>query len=208
MPSLRQLLDTHPSLILLDAASTRIQVGLLSHQQDARWASADTEAGTGIFACIEQLAINPAEISAMIFCNGPGSILGIRTVAMAIRSWNVLSPHPTYAYRSLELVSAALSRPGVSIIADARRERWHCQTADQPIRQVAAAELSGELLIPEGFRHWSTLPDNTTTTSYDLAKLTLQIIDAPLFSQTENPDAYLHTEPSYKQWTPQIHRMP
>lgn len=208
MPSLRQLLDTHSSLLLLDAASSRIQVGLLSCEHDARWASAETEAGTGIFSCIEELAINPTSVSATLFCAGPGSILGIRTSAMAIRTWNVLSPRAVYAYHSLELVAAALREPETRIIADARRERWHLQTHDEPIRQVEASDLSGRLLIPEGFRHWSALPENTTTTSYDLAELLPESIDAPLFKLTDNPDAYLHTEPHYKKWEPQIHRSP
>ncbi len=208
MPSLRQLLDTHSSLLLLDAASSRIQVGLLSRRHEARWATADTEAGTGIFACIEELAINPTSISATIFCAGPGSILGIRTSAMAIRTWNVLSPQATYSYRSLELVAAALQEPETSIIADARRERWHVQIHGEPIRQVESSALSGRVLIPERFRHWSALPEDTATTPYNIAELLPLAANAPLFELTENPDAYLHTEPSYKKWEPQIHRTP
>ncbi len=208
MPSLRQLLDTHSSLLLLDAASSRIQVGLFSRQHDARWATADTEAGIGIFTCIDQLGINPTSVSAIIFCAGPGSILGIRTSAMAIRTWNVLSPRSIYSYHSLELVAAALCDPAVSVIADARRERWHCQVQGEPIRQVEAAALPDRLLIPAGFRHWSALPDNTGTTPYDLANLLPKAADESLFTATDNPDAYLHTEPSYKQWVPQIHRTP
>jgi len=208
MPSLRQLLDSHSSLLLLDAASSRIQVGLLSRQHEARWASADTEAGTGIFSCIDQLGIKPTSVSAVTFCAGPGSILGIRTSAMAIRTWNVLSPRATYSYHSLELVAAALQNSEACIIADARRERWHCQTHGKPIRQVEATEMPDRVLIPKGFRHWSKLPENTETTSYDLADLLPKAADEPLFTPTDNPDAYLHTEPSYKQWVPQIHRTP
>lgn len=206
MPSLRQLLDTHSSLLLLDAASSRIQVGLLSCQHEARWASADTEAGAGIFECIDQLGINPARATAILFCAGPGSILGIRTSAMAIRTWNMLSPRPIYSYYSLELIAAAHHEPKASIIADARRERWHCQTHGEPIQQVDAAALPDRLFIPEGFRHWSALPENTETTSYNLEELLPKAADDLLFTPTDNPDAYLHTEPSYKQWVPQIHR--
>lgn len=208
MPSLRQLFTTHPSILLIDAASSRIQVGWLSRGGEARWATAQTEAGTGIFTCLAQLALNPTEVAAILFCEGPGSILGIRTTAMAIRSWNVISPHPTYTYRSLELASTALARPEITIIADARRERWHAQMLNQPMRQVAGDELAGDLFIPEGFRHWSKLPENTATTSYDLETLIPKVMDAPIFTLTEEPDAYLHAEPSYKQWKPQIHRTP
>ena len=33
-------------------------------------------------------------------------------------------------------------------------------------------------------------------------------IDADLFRATDAPDAFLHEEPSYATWTPQIHRAP
>ncbi len=208
MPSLRQLIHIHRSLLLLDTASNRIQVGLLSKHHESRWASAHTEAGTGLFSCIDELGINPTSVAATILCSGPGSILGIRTAAMAIRTWNAISPRIAYSYHSLNLVSTALGDPEANIIADARREHWHSQTQGKPMQQIPANELSGRLLIPEGFRHWSSLPQGTITTSYDVEVLMRQADDADLFTSTDNPDAFLHTEPSYKQWIPQIHRTP
>ncbi len=208
MLSLRDLLNNHTSLLVIDAASSLIQTGWLSDRAESRWASAETDAGTGIFTCIEQLEINPTQVAAAVFCEGPGSILGIRTAAMAIRSWNLLSSRPVYTYQSLALVSAALKRPAISVIADARRERWHCQSQNSPIRQLPVGSLAGELVIPEGFRHWSQLPEGTAKTSYDLSRLLPAITETNLFSLTDDPDAYLHAEPSYKEWTPQIHRAP
>lgn len=208
MPSLRQLLETHPSLLFLDTASSRIQVGWLSHAQEDRWEASDHEAGRGLFECIEKLSINPTEAAAIVFCQGPGSILGIRTAAMAIRSWLILKPRPVYHYRSLNIVSHAINEPETRIIADARRDRWHCQELGKPLQQIDAKDLTGDILIPEHFRYWSTLPAGVKTTSYNLSELNLRVHDAPLFEATEDPDAYLHTEPSYKQWTPQIHRTP
>lgn len=208
MASLRQLINQHSSLLLLDAASNRIQVGLLTEDESSRWATSDHEAGRGIFECVEQLGINPTSVSALVFCSGPGSILGIRTTAMAVRAWNVLNSRPTYEYGSLNLVAHALNQPELKIIADARRERWHCQVVRQPLRQMDAANLEGEILLPEGFRHWSPLPDHVNQTSYELRTLLPRISDADIFSETDNPDAFLHIEPTYKEWTPQIHRTP
>lgn len=208
MPTLRQLLAVHGSVLLLDAASARVQVGLLSRDQPARWAGADEEAGVGIFRCLEQLAVPPTDAGALVFCDGPGSVLGIRTVAMALRTWNVLHLRPVYAYHSLAVVAQALGRPGATIIADARREAWHCLSLGSGLRRVLAAELAGELIMPEGFRHWSTLPAGVTRTPYALAELLPKIADAELFRPTDAPDAFLHEEPSYATWTPQIHRAP
>ncbi|MEO6874806.1 MAG: peptidase M22 [Opitutaceae bacterium] len=208
MPSLRQLLAAHGSLLLIDAASARVQVGLLKRDQPARWAGSNEESGVGVFRSLEQLAVEPSAAGAFVFCEGPGSVLGIRTVAMALRTWNVLQPHPVYAYHSLALVAQALARPGATIIADARRDSWHCVSLDSALRRVPTAELAGELIMPEGFRHWSTLPPDVTPTPYSLADLLPLVADRDLFRATDAPDAFLHEEPSYATWTPQIHRAP
>ncbi|HZP60625.1 MAG TPA: peptidase M22, partial [Opitutaceae bacterium] len=96
-----------------------------------------------------------------------------------------------------------------SVIADARRETWHCvevrEGAVGPLRRRAAAELSGTLFMPENFRTWSSVPPGTTRVGYDLATLLPRVAGANLFRATEAPDAFLHEDPSYKTWTPHIH---
>jgi tRNA threonylcarbamoyladenosine biosynthesis protein TsaB len=209
MPSLRQLRATAAPLLLLDAASTTIQVGILGLDPAAdRWQHATEEAGIGVFRCIESLGIDLATVRGFAFCDGPGSILGIRTVAMALRTWNVLQSRPIYRYYSLELVAQALAQPDAQIIADARRDTWHRFVLGGRLERVPATDLSGRLLMPDGFRHWTPLPPDVSRTSYTLAGLLTAASDADLFSLTEAPDAYLHEEPSYRTWTPQIHRAP
>lgn len=208
MPSLRQLLAAHGTLLLIDAASARVQVGLLATGQPARWAASDDESGVGIFRGIEQLGVQPSAAGAFVFCDGPGSVLGIRSAAMAVRTWCVLQPRPVFAYHSLALVAQALGRPGATVIADARRDAWHGKSYDTSLRRVPTAELAGELIMPEGFRHWTPLPDGVARTPYVLAELLPRVADHDLFRPTVAPDAFLHEEPSYAMWTPQIHRAP
>ncbi len=213
MPSLNQLLANHAPLLLLDAASARMQVGWLGEKNPgglARWENSDDDAGLGVFRGVEKLGVNPLEAGAFIFCDGPGSMLGIRTVAMAIRTWRVLAPRLVFAYGSLALVAHALGRSGVTIIADARRDSWHALNLNLGgvLHRVQAAELTGELVMPEPFRHWSPLPANVTRVPYSLAELLPRVADADLFRATEAPEAFLHEEPSYVTWTPQIHRAP
>jgi tRNA threonylcarbamoyladenosine biosynthesis protein TsaB len=208
MSTLRQLLAAHAPVLLIDAASSRVQVGLLAADGTGDWAASTEEAGVGVFQCLEQLKVHPGYVGAFIFCDGPGSVLGIRTVAMALRTWSMLTPRPMFAYHSLAVVAQALGRPGVQIIADARRDAWHCLTVGETLRRVPTAELGGELMMPEGFRHWTPLPAGVRLTPYSLATLLPQIMDEDLFRATEAPDAFLHEEPSYVTWTPQIHRAP
>jgi tRNA threonylcarbamoyladenosine biosynthesis protein TsaB len=208
MSSLRQLLAAHAPLLLLDAASSRVQVGIIAAEGAARWHTSDEEAGIGIFRGVEALAPDFGALGGFVYCDGPGSILGIRTVAMALRTWNVLQPKPVFAYSSLVLVANALGRPEVSVIADARRETWHRYRLGGTLQRVATSELTGELVIPENFRHWSVLPAGVQTVPYSLAELLPRIFAADVFQPSENPDAFLHSEPSYATWTPQIHRAP
>ena len=224
MPSLNHLLASYDSLLLLDAASARVQVGWferragsadaagarggIDSRTTARWQSSDEEAGIGVFRSIEALGVNPNVAAAFAFCDGPGSILGIRTIAMALRTWCILKPRPIYAYASLAVVAHALGRPDVGVIADARRDSWHQARIGAPLRRVPTTELSGELAMPEHFRHWSSLPDGVQIVPYSLAELLPRVADADLFLGTDAPDAFLHEEPSYVTWTPQIHRAP
>jgi tRNA threonylcarbamoyladenosine biosynthesis protein TsaB len=221
MLPLRALLVERDSLLLIDSSSTRIHVGLLRARAEPWWDVQPTEAGIGVFAATEALlqrsGLALSDIKAFAFCDGPGSVLGIRTAAVALRTWNVLQPRPLYSFCSLALLAHALRRSGetapFSVIADARRDSWHCVTVDSagavsPLRRAAAASLVGPLSMPEGFRHWSTPPPDLRIVPYEPPLLFAQLTDIPLFAETKAPDAFLHEEPVYQTWTPQIHRAP
>ncbi len=210
MPCLRQILRENSPVLLIDAASTRIQVGLLEAAGPSRWSCASDEAGVAVFACLDELEADIGQVRAFAFCEGPGSILGIRTSAMAVRTWNVLRARPTFAYFSLALVARALGRPEVDVIADARRGLWHRWGESEKLECVPLAQLAGAHVTPQEFRHWAPLPAATTTVPYDLATLLERpgVAEAELFRETAEPDAFLHRAPSYAEWTPQIHRAP
>jgi tRNA threonylcarbamoyladenosine biosynthesis protein TsaB len=216
MPSLNGILAAHAPLLLLDAASTRVQVALFGPDGTARWAVADEEAGVALFRGVESLGVDLAQVRGFAFCEGPGSILGIRTAAMALRTWQALAPRPVFAFRSLEIVAHDLARRGprenFSVIADARRGAWHCvevrSGAAGPLQRVNAAALTGGLFMPENFRTWAPRPAETKTTGYDLATLLPRVAGVDLFRATGAPDAFLHEDPSYLTWTPRVHRAP
>ena len=219
MPSLTQLLASHGRLLVLDAASTRVQVGLLRNGAPARWRSVEDEAGTGLFTATQDVLAEAGtgldEIGAFVFCEGPGSMLGTRTIAMALRTWQVLRPRPVYAYQSLALAArgawAQEARP-FAVIADARRENWHVQAVGTDgrlatLQRVPAGELpAGELQTPENFRAWAQPSRPAATCSYDLAKIFSTLADGDYFRAADTPDAFQHEAPEYKKWSAQVHR--
>jgi tRNA threonylcarbamoyladenosine biosynthesis protein TsaB len=210
MPSLSQILTESSPLLILDAASATIQVGRLAEGEPARWSSRTDEAGVGLFECLDELDVAVDSVRAFAFCEGPGSILGIRTSAMALRTWNVFRPRPTYAYIGLAVVAQALDGRQATMITDARRGLWNRYVLGGVLERVPAAELSGDLLMPEGYRNWDPLPPGTASTPYHLASLfsVPSVAAADLFRETPAPDAFLHQETTYAKWVPQIHRAP
>ncbi len=218
MPSFAQLLAAHGSILVFDAASQRVQIGLLRAGQPALWEHTDDEAGRGLFSGTETVlakaGVSLDDIATFAFCEGPGSMLGTRTIAMALRTWLVLKPRPVFTYQSLALAASAEWRRSprpFAVIADARRESWHVQPVAADGRlgttlRLPTPELpAGELLMPDGFRIWSKPPAILGACSYDLAALTAAVPDAELCRAVELPDALQHEAPDYKKWSAQPH---
>ncbi|MBL9215505.1 MAG: peptidase M22, partial [Opitutaceae bacterium] len=215
MASLAQLLASHGSILVLDAASASVQAGVLTRSGTAAWSASRAEAGSGVFAgtrsTLAQAGLELAQVGAFVFCEGPGSMLGIRTVAMALRTWNVLQARPVYAYQSLAVAGrhAWTLKPGAAftVIADARRDSWHSLAVAGsgllgPLRRVTAGELpEGDWLTPAGFRAWATPPRPVGVCSYDLAAIFPALGDGEFFRPVEAPDAFQHEAPAYRKWT-------
>jgi tRNA threonylcarbamoyladenosine biosynthesis protein TsaB len=96
----------------------------------------------------------------------------------------------------------------VGVIADARRDSWHHYQIGKGLRRLPMTDVAGELVMPRNFRNWSPLPPNTREVPYDLRELLPKVWDDDLLLATTSPDAFLHEEPSYVTWTPQVHRSP
>jgi tRNA threonylcarbamoyladenosine biosynthesis protein TsaB len=224
MPSLGSLVSTHRTVLLIDSASVRIHVGLWRRDCEVIWRQSDQEAGIAVFACADavlaQARIGVADLDALIFCEGPGSILGIRTAAMALRAWPAAEGRalPAFAYRSLELLASDLQTSGTpapfAVVADARRGFWHWVDGAAggpvgPLRRVTEEELlafTGGVFTPDGFRAWTRLLRPISTVAYDLPVLWLRQRETDLLHAAPEPDAFLHEDAAYATWTPQIHR--
>ncbi|HEY1848267.1 MAG TPA: peptidase M22 [Opitutaceae bacterium] len=209
MPSLSQILSDHSPLLLLDASSEVIQAAVLTRDGEPRWASRREESGTGLFACLDELGVEIGAMASFAFCEGPGSILGIRTSAMTVRVWNALRPQPTFGYFSLAVLAEGAPE-GTTLIADARRHLWHQFKKGGSLGRVPATDLLPPIATPEMFRHWDPLPAGVKLLPYDLAAILRmpRAADADLFRPRPEPEAFLHQEPDYAKWTPQIHRAP
>jgi tRNA threonylcarbamoyladenosine biosynthesis protein TsaB len=224
MPSLSQLVARHHCVLLLDAASSVVHIGLLRRGAAPRWDAQAADANRGLFAataeCLAAAGVTVEEIGAFVYCEGPGSMLGVRTAAMAIRTWQAAASRslPAFRYQSLQLIAGELSRRGTpppfAVVADARRDHWHVMTVDATgraglLQRLAAAEvtaLPGTVWTPASFRVWSQPPRTFTPCDYDPPAFLAALPDADLFAATDAPDAFQHDDPVYRKWVPGIHR--
>jgi tRNA threonylcarbamoyladenosine biosynthesis protein TsaB len=218
MARLPQLLAAHGSILVFDAVSLRLQIGLLRNGFPSLWEQIDDDAGRGLFsgteAVLTRAAVRIGDIGAFIFCEGPGSMLGTRTVAMALRTWLTLRSRPVFAYQSLALAALAewkRSPRALAVVADARRERWHRQPIEADgslglLECYPTADLpAGNLFTPAGFRVWSKPPADLAECPYAIDALFACAEDADLFRRVETPNVLQQEAPNYKKWSAQPH---
>ena len=145
-------------LLVIDTASRRVCVGLFDEMGSLTTRNSDEEASLSLFPLVKNL-LEPidwslADLDSIAFCSGPGSVLGIRTAAMGIRTWQgagLLPETRIYSYSSLHL-GATLVRLSQSeynepfiTLTDARRQSWNALKSDRG-RNNPIAILENEAL--------------------------------------------------------------
>lgn len=224
MSSLRQLLARHPALLVIDTCAPRAEAALWLAGHDSfapvALAAVDGEASAALPKALEQLFAQPGaggrtlrDCAAAAFCDGPGSVLGVRLAAATVRTWRAVRPElALYSFHSLPLL--AVAHPGLTVVADARRDSWHVARSSSPHAPVRmpSAELAslGPLGTPEGFRRWSALPPGIEPRPlpWSAATLLAGAPDEMFFQAAPEPEAFLHEQPSYVAWTPRVHQAP
>lgn len=121
--------------LFIEAAWTRAAVGVLEHGRWRAFAITEGPAIESLFSTIESVlrdaGLSLSKISGYIYGEGPGSVLGLRTAAMALRAWSAtpgLVARPVYIVNSLTLAAALANADGhgaATVFAASRRDRWN-----------------------------------------------------------------------------------
>lgn len=213
-------------VLFLDASAPFVQVGLW---QDGGWLShccVDAPALEAIFRCVrEQLAaaaIGLKEVAGFVHNEGPGSVLGIRLAAMALRVWGGQEV-PLWAVRSLPLVAAkmALLVPAVAapaVISEFRQGLWNWfePVADDPFGEticvIETDELAGRLQAGRAcyyLRHrksWAPPPGQVLEADSDLSACAPVLATAGLLRKVAQAEAFLTRPPEFKKTDGERHR--
>ncbi len=122
-----------PCLVLDGSARAGVRVGVLA---GGRWVGQGVSpdgALEGLFGCVEaalaEAKLSLADVRSFALCVGPGSVLGIRIAALAVRSWSALEPRPIFVWDALSALArsalgAGKKRPFL-VAVESRLKRWH-----------------------------------------------------------------------------------
>lgn len=212
------------TFLLVDAASPLVQTALWREGEWIRWSGSREEAGRSLFAGVEEIfkteQISLEDLNGFFFCEGPGSMLGIRIAAMAIRGWQTVTdqPLPVFAYNSHQLLARILIADAVAppfhVISDARRQRWNVQSVDReknfcPFRRLKSEELEkcdgSYFRMEETIRAEPPKPVKKVLV-YNLKNHAARFLDENLLRPVENPEPFIGEAPQYQKWNTERHR--
>ena len=212
-------------LLLLDASSPIVQVGLLKGEAWLAFRELKEEAIDSIFAgtsaCLEEAKMTLNDVGGFIFCEGPGSILGIRLAAMAINGWRSRPAHrqaPVFSFRSLEAAVALLKLKGESIpfhiASEYRQDRWHLVSVYEDgkcrdltlVASAALSKLQGPVYYLPRRKNRPVPPDFIQARDYSLRELPRALNSANLLRHTDRLEAYMPEKPVYVKWNAKRHR--
>ena len=169
------MLDAGLPLLFLDASGLSTRAGLW---QNSRWlafredpAPALTALFTSTRAILAEAALTLSQIAGFLYIEGPGSVLGLRLAAMAIRTWQTdptsasaaihssepqpapSHPRTVFSCGSLHLAAALAlaggAQPPFTVCTDARQGRWHLLEVPTANSSSLAQNLSREADGPE-----------------------------------------------------------
>lgn len=210
-------------MLVLDAAGSLIQTGIVANGTWFSRACQKGEALEDLFSlcesCLNQTNLNLKDLGGYLFCEGPGSMLGIRISAMAVNTWRCMPgmDHPLFSYRSMDLAALQIATKeqidDLSLVTRLRRKAfiqtdWSKQNGFSDPYIVSDSELAGQ----SGNLRELALKDPTDTSSagsvpYSIESLPeiLRRDELPIYA-VDSAAPFQIQKPEYQRWQGERHR--
>ncbi len=214
---------TAPTLVI-DGSGSAVFAGVLG--QDGNWLAQSEQDGApleslfpSVETTLEAAQLTLADLRSFIYCEGPGSVLGLRLCAMAIETWSRLHPESAhyFAYNSLQLTAALIcvdtaGLDNALLVSDWKKGAWNAvqiQNGQPGPTEVAddatIANWTGPLYHLPQRKGWQKPPANATPVQYSPQRLA-EILHLP--KPTQSIELYASGINVFQKWTPERHRAP
>ncbi|MDQ8203311.1 hypothetical protein [Pelagicoccus sp. SDUM812003] len=211
-------------LLAIDTCSKLTWVGLKTDASSLLERSDGRDPSKSLFPLVsealDQAGLRLEELRSIVFCEGPGSMLGARTAVMTLRAWQgigIPAANTVFAYHSLALGQALCTRSAWSdssalVVSDARRNSWY--GFPHPSSPSSQIELFDNDAIEAETRRLVSFPEFARWTKTKATLHELPYRPGELFSGDEYREiirpveqaAPLALRPSdFKKWIPTIH---
>jgi tRNA threonylcarbamoyladenosine biosynthesis protein TsaB len=225
------VMEIHPSTfppaspsLVIDGSGSVVFAGVLG--SDGNWLARSEQTGAAleslfpaIEATLDAAQLTLADMRSFIYCEGPGSVLGLRLCAMAIETWSRLYPQSAhyYAYNSLQLTAALIcvDTPDLDqalLISDWKKGTWHAvkiSNGQPSVAEVAdddsIANWTDSLYHLPQRKGWQQPPANATAVEYRPDRLA-EVFH--LLRPTESVELYAAGVNVFQKWTAERHRAP
>lgn len=206
-------------ILFLDACSPIVQVGILHNNQWIGYYKSEKQAMQSLFEgteiCLAMSKMEFKDITHFAYCEGPGSLLGIRVAIMAIRTWKALklfTGKKVYAYNSfrvsLELVKKLYERVcPYYIISGVRTGIWNILSDKEgediyEIKEDELKKLKGDKWY---FKQKKLLSSESNdlclrTFDYNIEMCAESFIEKKWLREVLEPEALVVEEPEYVKW--------
>ena len=214
---------TAPTLVI-DGSGPVLFAGVLD--SDGAWLAKSELTGApleslfpAVEATLKAAQISLSEIRSFIYCEGPGSVLGLRLCAMAIETWSRLHREAAhyYVYNSLQLTAALIcvDTPEIDnalLVSDWKKGAWNAVKIKDG--QPGPTEVADDAMINEWTgplyhlpqrKGWQKPPVGATTVEYCPQRLA-EALDQ--LKPTKGVALYASGVNVFQKWTPERHRAP
>ncbi len=212
--------------LVLDSSAPRLQLSLFQGERVIEYKCVTGDAVEHLIESVTDLLKNNrvsiSNIDHFVYCQGPGSILGIRIAVMAIKTWvavkNPSKPANVYSYHSLSAALVHLlnktntQNQKVAVTAEWKKNYWNVAESEGDNTQIQVWDTQKLLDYPDKLyllpqkKLWTSLPMELPTVDYSIEMLTQPDFRRALLSPADGWPIYTPEAKNYAKWSGKRHR--